>query len=77
MKKCLKEFETNIINQNYQENKCNELYRDIFFSNEKILGSEVTNIKYIVQGGIKKIPPSLIYKNIENTKNKQKDQRRN
>ncbi len=69
LKKCLKEFETNIINQNYQENKCNELYRDIFFSNEKILGSEVTNLKYIVQGEIKKIPPSLIYKNIGTQKN--------
>ena len=69
LKKCLKEFETNMINQNYQENKCNELYRDIFFSNEKILGSKVTNLKYIVQGEIKKIPPSLIYKNIGTHKN--------
>lgn len=70
LKKCLKEFDIKIISKQYQEDLCNKSYKDIFFSNEEILGSKITNIKYIVQGEIKKIPPQLIYKNPKNLKNK-------
>ena len=64
------EFENKIVNQQYQEDECNKLYKKIFFSNEKIISNQVTSINYIVQGQIKKIPPSLIYKDLISLKNK-------
>ena len=77
LKKCLKEFEIKIVNQQYQEDECNKSYKEIFFSNEEIISNEVTNIKYIVQGEIKKVPPSLIYKDLITLKNKQKNSNQN